>query len=76
LIGAYISVAIVKKHVPAVVTQNKAEAQFVLVVLTSAIDSKEESTLATVAAVIHGISTTQEQQDAHNESVVRPTHIA
>jgi flagellar motor protein MotB len=61
----------VKKHVPALVTQDKSQAQFVLVVLTSAVDSKEESALATVAAVIHGISTTQEQQDAHNESVAR-----
>lgn len=68
---SFVSAAIVKKHVPAVVTQNRDQAQFVLVVLTSAVDSKDVSTLATVAAVLHGISTTQEQQDAHNESVAR-----
>src|SRR5580698_3697444 len=38
---SYISAAIVKKHVPAVVTQDKEEAQFLL---TSAVDAKQEST--------------------------------
>jgi hypothetical protein len=37
----YISAAMIKKHVPAVVTQTKEEAAFVL---TSAVESKEEST--------------------------------
>jgi hypothetical protein len=36
----YISAAIIKKHVPAVVTQNKDEATFFI---TSAVESKEES---------------------------------
>jgi hypothetical protein len=43
---SYISAAIVKKHVPAVVTTNKDEAMFVL---TSAVQSKEESTGSKVA---------------------------
>jgi hypothetical protein len=43
---SYISAAIVKKHVPAVVTQDKEEAQFVL---TSAVDAKRESTGSIVA---------------------------
>jgi len=43
---SYISAAIVKKHVPAVVTQEKEEAQFVL---TSAVDAKRESTGSIVA---------------------------
>jgi hypothetical protein len=43
---SYLSAAIVKKHVPAVVTQNKDEGQFVL---TSAVQSKEESTGSRVA---------------------------
>lgn len=43
---SYISAAIVKKHVPAVVTQEKDEAQFVL---TSAVDAKRESTGSIVA---------------------------
>lgn len=43
---SYISAAIVKKHVPAVVTQNKEEARFVL---TSAVDAKEESAGSKVA---------------------------
>jgi hypothetical protein len=38
---SYLSAAIVKKHVPAVVTQNEDEAQFVLI---SAVQAKEEST--------------------------------
>jgi hypothetical protein len=43
---SYISAAIVKKHVPAVVTQDKEEAQFLL---TSAVDAKRESTGSIVA---------------------------
>lgn len=43
---SYISAAIVKKHVPAVVTQEKEEAQFLL---TSAVDAKRESTGSIVA---------------------------
>lgn len=43
---SYLSAAIVKKHVPAVVTQNKDDAQFVL---TSAVEAKEESTGSKVA---------------------------
>ncbi len=43
---SYLAAAIVKKHVPAVVTQNKDEAQFLL---TSAVQSKEESTGSKVA---------------------------
>jgi hypothetical protein len=39
---SYLSAAIVKKHVPAVVTQNETEARFVL---TSSVISKEESTV-------------------------------
>jgi hypothetical protein len=37
---SYVSAAIIKKHVPAVVTQNKDEAAFLL---TSTVESKEES---------------------------------
>lgn len=43
---SYISAALVKKHVPAVVTTNKDEAMFVL---TSAVQSKEESAGSKVA---------------------------
>jgi hypothetical protein len=43
---SYLSAAMVKKHVPAVVTQNKDEAMFAL---TSAVQSKEESTGSKVA---------------------------
>lgn len=43
---SYISAAIVKKHVPAVVTKNKDEATFVL---TSAVEGKEESSGSKVA---------------------------
>lgn len=43
---SYISAAIIKKHVPAVVTQDEDEAQFVL---TSTVDSKHESTGSIVA---------------------------
>jgi hypothetical protein len=43
---SYISAAIIKKHVPAVVTQNKDEAQFIL---TSAVQSKEESAGSKIA---------------------------
>lgn len=43
---SFLSAAIVKKHVPAVVTQNKEEAQFVL---TSSVQAKEESTGSKVA---------------------------
>lgn len=43
---SYISAAIIKKHVPAVVTQNKDEATFVL---TSAVVGKEESSGSKVA---------------------------
>lgn len=43
---SYISAAIVKKHVPAVVTQNKNEAQYLL---SSVVDAKEESTGSKVA---------------------------
>jgi hypothetical protein len=43
---SYISAAIVKKHVPAVVTQDKEEARFLL---TSAVDAKRESTGSIVA---------------------------
>ena len=43
---SYLSAAIVKKHVPAVVTQNKDEARFVL---TSAVIAKEESTGSKIA---------------------------
>lgn len=43
---SYISAAIIKKHVPAVVTQNKDDAQFIL---TSAVQSKEESTGSKIA---------------------------
>ena len=43
---SYISAAIVKKKVPAVVTQNKQDAAFVL---TSAVDAKTESTGSKVA---------------------------
>lgn len=57
---SYISAAIVKKHVPAVVTQNKDEAQYVL---TSAVLTKEESTGSKVArclfAYCAGIEGTQ-----------------
>jgi hypothetical protein len=43
---SYLSAALVKKHVPAVVTQSKGEAMFAL---TSAVESKEESTGSKVA---------------------------
>ena len=43
---SYISAAIIKKHVPAIVTQNKDDAQFVL---TSAVQSKEESAGSKIA---------------------------
>src|SRR5258708_25930103 len=43
---SYISAAIVKKHVPAVVTQNKDEATFLL---SSAVEAKEESSGSKVA---------------------------
>ena len=43
---SYISAAIVKKHVPAVVTQNKDEAEYVL---TSAVIAKEETTGSKIA---------------------------
>jgi hypothetical protein len=43
---SYLAAAIVKKHVPAVVTQNKEEAQFVL---TSVVLSKEETTGGKIA---------------------------
>jgi hypothetical protein len=43
---SYISAAIVKKHVPAVVTENKDEARFVL---RSAVEAKEESAGSKVA---------------------------
>ena len=43
---SYISAAIIKKHVPAVVTQNKDDAQFRL---TSTVLTKEESTGSKVA---------------------------
>ena len=58
---SYLSAAIVKKHVPAVVTQNKESATFIL---TSAVLAKEESTGSKVArclfaycAGIQGIQT-------------------
>jgi hypothetical protein len=44
--GSYIAAAIVKKHVPAVVTQNRDEAQFLL---TSSVLAKEESAGSKVA---------------------------
>jgi hypothetical protein len=57
---SYLSAAIVKKHVPAVVTQDKDNASFVL---TSAVLSKEESTGSKVArclfAYCAGIQGTQ-----------------
>jgi hypothetical protein len=43
---SYLSAAIVKKHVPVVVTQNKEEARFILM---SAVFSKEESTGSKIA---------------------------
>src|SRR5579862_6166680 len=43
---SYISAAIIKKKVPAVVTQNRDEATFVL---TSAVDAKAESTGSKIA---------------------------
>ena len=43
---SYISAAIIKKQVPAVVTQNQAEAQFLL---TSSVLSKEETTGSKIA---------------------------
>lgn len=43
---SYISAAIVKKHVPAVVTQNKEETRFIL---TSAVVAKEESAGSKIA---------------------------
>ena len=43
---SYLSAAMVKKHVPAIVTQSKDEAMFAL---TSAVESKEESTGSKVA---------------------------
>jgi hypothetical protein len=43
---SYIAAAIVKKHVPAVVTQNKDEAMFQL---TSNVEAKEESTGSKIA---------------------------
>ena len=43
---SYIAAAIVKKHVPAVVTQNKDDAEYLL---TSAVIAKEESTGSKVA---------------------------
>jgi len=43
---SYISAAIVKKHVPAVVTQNRSEARFLL---TSAVEAKEESAGSKIA---------------------------
>jgi hypothetical protein len=43
---SFVSAAIVKKHVPAVVTQNKEDAVYIL---TSAVVSKEESTGSKVA---------------------------
>ncbi len=43
---SYITAAIVKKHVPAVVTENKDEARFIL---RSAVDAKEESAGSKVA---------------------------
>jgi hypothetical protein len=43
---SYVAAAIIKKHVPAVVTQNRDEANFVL---TSAVQSKEESTGSKIA---------------------------
>jgi hypothetical protein len=43
---SYLSAAIVKKHVPGVVTQNKDDAQFVL---TSTVEAKEESAGSKVA---------------------------
>ena len=43
---SYISAAIIKKQVPAVVTQNKTEAQFLL---TSSVLSKEETTGSKIA---------------------------
>lgn len=43
---SYISAAIVKKHVPAVVTQNKDEAEFLL---TSSVIAKEETTGSKIA---------------------------
>jgi hypothetical protein len=57
---SYISAAIVKKHVPVVVTQDETQAQFVL---TSAVLAKEESTGSKVArclfAYCAGIQGTQ-----------------
>lgn len=57
---SYLSAAIVKKHVPAVVTEDKQNAAFVL---TSAVLSKEESTGSKVArclfAYCAGIQGTQ-----------------
>jgi hypothetical protein len=43
---SYLAAAIVKKHVPAIVTQNRDEAQFLL---TAAAQSKEESTGSKIA---------------------------
>jgi hypothetical protein len=43
---SYISAAIVKKHVPAVVTQNKDDAQYLI---TSAVQAKEESAGSKIA---------------------------
>ena len=43
---SYLAAAIVKKHVPAVVTQNKDDARFIL---TSSVLAKEESTGSKVA---------------------------
>lgn len=43
---SYITAAIVKKHVPAVVTQNKEEATYIL---SSVVESKEESGSSKVA---------------------------
>lgn len=43
---SYLAAAIIKKHVPAVVTQNQEEAQFLL---TSAVQSKEESAGSKIA---------------------------
>ena len=58
---SYLSAAIVKKHVPAVVTQDKENASFVL---TSAVLAKEESTGSKVSPdvslrIVRGIQGTQ-----------------
>src|SRR5690349_5977375 len=57
---SYISAAMVKKHVPAVVTQDKSEAQFVL---TGLVEAKEESSGSKIArclfAYCAGIQGTQ-----------------